>query len=174
MSTAPLPPAGPLAGPQTLDPRVVALWRVQALLSFFTFLLPLTLIGAGGLVATLGSGPGLAIALVLLFLVASLLLLVQAVLWPPLAWERYRYELRADDLLIARGVLFRQQTLIPRDRIQFVDTRQGPVERLFGLTRLLVFTASGLAADGGIPGLTGPVAEALRDELARRGGEDGL
>lgn len=170
---APAPSLLP-SGPQTLEARVITLWRVQALIGFATFLLPLSIGAAGGLVILLGPGLRLALALVVLILTLGLLLLVQALLWPPLAWERYRYELRADDLLITRGVLFRQQTLIPRDRVQFVDTRQGPVERLFGLTRLLVFTASGLVADGGIPGLSGPVAEALRDELARRGVEDGL
>jgi len=169
----PAPPVVP-PGPQTLDPRVVTLWRVQAAIGFATFLLPLSLAAAGGLTLVLSPGPRLVAALVLLTFALSLWLLVQIVLWPPLAWERYRYELRSDDLLITSGVLFRQQSLIPRDRVQFVDTRQGPVESLFGLTRLLVFTASGLVADGGIPGLAGPVAAALRDELARRGGADGL
>jgi len=162
------------AGPQSIEPRVVTLWRVQALIGFLTFLFPVSLGVAGALVALLGPGLQLALSLVALGLGLGLLLLIQTLLWPPLAWERYRYELRPDDLLITRGVIFRQQTLIPRDRIQFVDTQQGPVERLFGLTRLLVFTASGMVADGGIPGLSAPVAAALRDDLARRGGEDGL
>lgn len=166
--------APPTPAPQALDPRAVALWRVQALIGFFTFLLPLSLLTAALAFVTLGRGLPLAVVLIALALAASLLLVVQTVLWPPLAWERYRYALREHELWIGRGVIFKQQTLIPRDRIQFVDTRQGPIEQVFGLSRLLVYTASGLAADGGIPGLARPVAEALRDELARRGGEDGL
>jgi membrane protein YdbS with pleckstrin-like domain len=55
-----------------------------------------------------------------------------------------------------------------------VDTRQGPLERVFGLSRLLVFTAAGMSADGSIPGLRTDEAERLRDLLSRRGGDDGV
>ena len=63
----------------------------------------------------------------------------------------------------------------PRSRrIQHVDTRQGPMERIFGLSRLIVFTAAGSLADAAIPGLRTQDAEYLRDELSRRGGDDGV
>ena len=48
------------------------------------------------------------------------------------------------------------------------------MERIFGLSRLLVFTAAGMSADGSIPGLRTAEAERLRDLLSRRGGDDGV
>ena len=48
------------------------------------------------------------------------------------------------------------------------------MERLFGISRLLVFTAAGMSADGSIPGLKTSIAEELRDQLSRRGGDDGV
>ncbi len=160
---------------QELDPRVVNLWRLQALVSFATFFLPVALVSAGGLVTVLGMGVALAAALGSIALLLLVLLIVQVGIWPPLSYDRFRYAVRDQDLWVARGVLFRQQSVIPHARIQHVDTRQGPLERLFGLSRLLVYTASGMAADGGIPGLDAAKAHALRDDLAGRvGGEDGL
>ena len=70
--------------------------------------------------------------------------------------------------------LFKRWSSIPLNRIQHVDTRQGPLERMLGLSRLLVFTAAGMSADGSIPGLASDVAESMRDELSRRGGDDGV
>jgi membrane protein YdbS with pleckstrin-like domain len=163
----------PISSP--LDPRVVNLWRLQALVSFGTFFLPVALVTAGALLTVLGAGAALLAALLSMGLLLLVLVIVQVGIWPPLSYDRFRYAVRERDLWVARGVLFRQQSVIPHARIQHVDTRQGPLERIFGLSRLLVYTASGLAADGGIPGLDSAVAHALRDDLAGRvGGEDGL
>jgi membrane protein YdbS with pleckstrin-like domain len=160
---------------RTLDPRVVNLWRLQALVSFGTFFFPVALVCAGALFTVLGAGAALLASLVSIGTLLVVLLIVQVLLWPPLSYDRFRYAVRDQDLWVARGVLFRQQSVIPHARIQHVDTRQGPLERIFGLSRLLVYTASGMAADGGIPGLDSATAHALRDDLAGRvGGEDGL
>ena len=99
---------------------------------------------------------------------------VFALFWPALEYNAYRYTVRDQDLLVQSGVLFRRWSSIPHNRIQHVDTRQGPFERVFGLSRLLVFTAAGMSADGSIPGLRTEEAERLRDLLSRRGGDDGV
>jgi len=152
----------------------VNLWRLQALVNLATVFLPIILLGVGLVASFLGSGAVLIAAMCAAAALIMLVLVLQVGVSPPLSWDRFRYALREHDLWISRGVLFRQQTVIPLSRIQHVDTRQGPIERLFGLSRLLVFTASGLAPDGGIPGLATATARQLRDDLARRGGEDGL
>lgn len=90
-------------------------------------------------------------------------------LWTPsLAFDRWGFLLREHDLLIVRGVLLRRVTTIPLHRIQHVDTQQGPLEQWLGLARVHVHTASGVGADGVVPGLLHDDAEALRDELVRR------
>jgi membrane protein YdbS with pleckstrin-like domain len=48
------------------------------------------------------------------------------------------------------------------------------MERAFGLSRLVVYTAAGMSADGSIPGLDEAQADALRDTLVRRRGDDGV
>ncbi len=93
---------------------------------------------------------------------------VLAALVTPIRFRRWRYEIRQRDVLISRGALFRVLTLIPFDRIQFAETRQGPVDRLFRLNQLILYTAAGRA--GRIPGLDPSEAEALREELSKVAG----
>jgi membrane protein YdbS with pleckstrin-like domain len=90
---------------------------------------------------------------------------VLAAVVTPIRFRRWRYEIRQRDVLISRGALFRVLTLIPFDRIQFAETRQGPVDRLFRLNQLILYTAAGRA--GRIPGLDPSEAEALREELSK-------
>ena len=154
---------------QTLDPRIIQLWRLQALIRLLVFWLPVTL----GLAVVGGARLGMAPAVILagFFLVFQLAL---GLVWPLLSWRRHRYAIREHDLLVEKGVLFRSTISVPLGRIQHVDTRQGPLERWLGLSSLVVYTAAGLNADASIPGLEEGDALHLRDQLARRGGDDGV
>jgi uncharacterized protein len=156
-----------------LDRRVVNLWRLQALASS-----ALVVLGAlGGLFLVLPAADGALPSPVIGAAVAGVLLAglaVRVFVWPSLAWARFHWRLDQDALRIRQGVILRQETAIPLSRIQHVDTREGPLEQLFGLARVLVWTASGPSPEGGIPGLDAVEARALRDELAHREGVDGV
>jgi len=154
---------------RSLNPRVVWLWRLQGVFRLPFFWLPLGVAIGMGVSGLAGIGPGVALGG---WVVGMGLLLAMG--WPSLTYEYFGFDLREDDLLLQSGVIFQRRSAIPHNRIQHVETRQGPVERVFGLSRVLVFTASGMAADGAIPGLLQADAEALRDELSRLGGDDGV
>jgi uncharacterized protein len=91
---------------------------------------------------------------------------------PYLRYRRWRYEIRERDVFLAKGALFVVVTLIPFDRIQFVETHQGPLDRAFSLTQLVIYTAAGKA--GTIPGLESSEAEALREELSSVAGTESV
>ncbi|MFJ4713263.1 PH domain-containing protein [Streptomyces sp. NPDC088785] len=104
---------------------------------------------------------------------AAFALLPLAVLvwgWPMLGrnWRSWRYAERADDLLISRGVLWREETIVPYGRMQLVEVTSGPLERRFGLASLQLHTAAA-ATDATIPGLVPAEAERLRDRLTELG-----
>ncbi|MDJ1131966.1 PH domain-containing protein [Streptomyces iconiensis] len=90
--------------------------------------------------------------------------------WGALArnWRSWRYAERADDLLVARGVLWREMTVVPYGRMQLVEVTSGPLERKYGLARLQLHTAAA-TTDATIPGLTPGEAERLRDRLTELG-----
>ena len=74
------------------------------------------------------------------------------------------YQLRPDDLLFKRGLMWQRMVAVPYGRMQLVDINRGPIARLVGLSELKFVTAA--AASGVvIPGLAEAVAEDLRDKL---------
>lgn len=142
-----------------LDPKILALWWVTG--GIFTSVLTL----AGGVVAgldLLNPSPRY------LPLVPAAISGVFAAVLPLLRYRRWRYELRERDLFVSRGAISIEITAIPFDRMQFSETNQGPLDRMFGLAKLVVYTAAGKA--GTIPGLNEQEASELRDELSRVAG----
>ncbi|MBV2354626.1 PH domain-containing protein [Streptomyces sp. J2-1] len=83
-------------------------------------------------------------------------------------WRSWRYAERADDLLISRGVLWHEETVVPYGRMQLVEVTSGPVQRRFGLAGIQLHTAAA-ATDAAIPGLVPEEAERLRDRLTELG-----
>ncbi|CAN5455052.1 hypothetical protein BH10ACT7_BH10ACT7_29100 [soil metagenome] len=74
------------------------------------------------------------------------------------------YQLRDDDLLFRRGLMFQRFVAVPYGRMQLVDINRGPLDRACGLSELKFVTAA--AATGvTIPGLPEAEAEELRDKL---------
>ncbi|MBD8023213.1 PH domain-containing protein [Microbacterium gallinarum] len=74
------------------------------------------------------------------------------------------YQLREDDLVFRRGILWQRFVAVPYGRMQLVDITHGPLDRGFGIAQLKFVTA---AATTGvvIPGLEQQTAETLRDHL---------
>ncbi|MCC6270066.1 MAG: PH domain-containing protein [Microbacteriaceae bacterium] len=74
------------------------------------------------------------------------------------------YQLRSDDLLFRRGILYQRFVAVPYGRMQLVDINRGPLSRMLGLSELKFVTA---AASTGvtIPGLRAADAVELRDQL---------
>lgn len=74
------------------------------------------------------------------------------------------YQLRDDDLLFRRGIMFHRVVSVPYGRMQLIDINRGPVARFLGLAELRFVTAA--AATGvTIPGLKDADADSLRDTL---------
>lgn len=83
-------------------------------------------------------------------------------------WRSWRFAEREDDLLIAHGVQWRRQLVVPYGRMQAVDVTAGPLERAFGVASVRLHTATERSG-ARIPGLLPAEAARLRDALAERG-----
>lgn len=74
------------------------------------------------------------------------------------------FQVRDDDLVFRKGILWQRIVAVPYGRMQLIDINTGPVDRLVGIAQLKLVTAA--AATGvTIPGLSQQVAERLRDQL---------
>jgi uncharacterized protein len=145
-----------------LDPRVKRRWWVGGALTLLQILVPVTVLDFL-IPHPLPSGR---IALVVLTVGALLV----AVL-PLVRYRRWRYALREEDLWIRFGLLTVTVSVIPYRRLQFVDTRSGPIDRLFKLSELVVHTAA-LGTSGRLPGLDAAEAERLREVLSHIAPDD--
>ena len=82
------------------------------------------------------------------------------------------FALRSKDILFKKGLIFRKITIIPFNRIQHCEVNHGPVDRMFNLASLKVFTAGGEASDLEIPGLTESRAQMIKDYIIGKAGLD--
>jgi hypothetical protein len=80
-------------------------------------------------------------------------------------YRDWRFDLEADALYLERGVVTRVETAVPYVRVQHVDTQRNPLDRLLGLSTVVVYTAGSRGADVSVPGLTVERARTLRNEL---------
>ena len=153
----------------SLAPSARTLFHLKALLRLFLFWTPFLFALAIVVVFFAGLTMGLVLGLILWVIVA-----VVSIWYPSFAYERWGYLLQEDILLITWGVWFRHVVAIPLHRVQHVDTHQGPLDQLFGLARIQIYTASGMGADGMIPGLVREEAQRIRELLIESGGDDGV
>lgn len=151
--------------PSRLDPRFIDQQRLAGRLlalggSAVAFVvLLIVVLTAAGLPAWAGPAFGV------LWVAGVVLLAWLAETWPARAYAHTWYRLDEDGLWIARGVVWRRVTHVPRSRVQHTDVSQGPLERKYGLGTLVVYTAGTDHARVALPGLAWEMATALRDEL---------
>ncbi len=95
-------------------------------------------------------------ALLVFFLLGSVIEVIAA---PPIRYRIHRWEVTPDAVFTRSGWLTRTQRIAPLARVQTVDTKQGALMRLFGLSSITVTTASSAGAIS---------IDCLDDEVAQR------
>lgn len=74
----------------------------------------------------------------------------------------HRYEMTSEDLAFQKGYFFRSTTIVPINRIQHINTEQGPFLRKEHLIEMRIHTA---ATTHRIAGLDGDEAKLLRNQI---------
>lgn len=117
-----------------VSPRAVPFWRLSAVLGALV-------IWVGALLAFFlwPDRPGWGAAgLVLVALVPA----AYVVVMPTLRYRIHRWEVTETAVFTRSGWLSREQRIAPLSRVQTVDSHQGALMRLFGLSSITVTTAS--------------------------------
>jgi len=78
------------------------------------------------------------------------------------------YQLRDKDLVHRQGVIFKNTTTIPFNRVQHCEVSQGIIQRMFDLHTLQIFTAGGSNSDLSIPGLKADTAQRIKDFIINK------
>ena len=144
---------------QKLDPRARRQWYIEELI-FWGIVVPIVAAIAIGFTIwrdTRWIWPTLIIAA---FLVLAG---ISTFLSPNIRYRQWRYEIRESEVDLKHGVITQTRQLVPMSRIQHVDTRRGPLQRRFGLSSVVFYTAAGSIE---IPALSVEVAAEVRDRIA--------
>lgn len=103
----------------------------------------------------------------LITLLAWFIAIFVVVSFPARRMQRWGYKIGEGQLRVARGWLFRTDTIVPFVRVQHIDVGQGPVERWFGLSHLVVHTSGTHNSTVTLPGLHADLAAAMRETIRR-------
>ena len=68
-----------------------------------------------------------------------------AVIAPMVRFRRYRYKSAEDRIEIREGIFYIRRTMVPIDRIHQIDIVRGPLDSRFGLAKVTLTTAGGVA-----------------------------
>lgn len=141
-----------------VNPRYVTQLRIDALMNWGVMLV-ISLV-----ISYFVQAPWVWLSLSAAILIV-LILVVMLTVWAPRRYRLTGYLVRQDDIQYRTGALWRSQTAVPINRIQHVEITQGPIERMLGLARLVIYTAGGSGSDLSVPGLPAATAEQLREQL---------
>lgn len=78
------------------------------------------------------------------------------------------YALRSRDVIYKKGLIWQSRTSIPFTRVQHAEIKQGPIDRMYSLYSLKIYTAGGQSSDLVIPGLTEDKAQSLKEFILKR------
>jgi len=85
-----------------------------------------------------------------------------------LQFRRKKFALREHDIIYSSGLVWRQKTVVPFNRIQHVEVTEGPIDRLFDLSKLNIYTAGGSSSDLTVPGLIPSRAESIKHYILNK------
>ncbi|MDX1670937.1 MAG: PH domain-containing protein [Balneolaceae bacterium] len=142
-----------------LTQRAVKAWRISELFRSIIFWIPVFVLW---LISLEGNGPASWIiytvaAFALVFSILSISLI------PKIRWLRWHYQIDQHEIDLMHGVFIIRRTLVPVNRVQHVDTRQGPILRKFGLADVTISTA---ATTHEIPALDSETADRVRNQIS--------
>lgn len=156
-----------------LDPATVTVTRLTALIWVGAIAAPLWF--AALMIAIFAAAPPIVTPLIFAVLtVMTVFWTFWATWWPGVRYRHISYRTDEHGFTIRRGVLWRGVTSIPKARVQHTDVVQGPIQRRFGLSKLVIHTAGTQDASVSLSGLPYDKALPIRDFLIAGDERDGV
>lgn len=89
-----------------------------------------------------------------LMIIGGILLFFAFIFFIELKAFKYRgFALREHDIAFREGWLWKSTIIVPYNRVQHLEVHQGPIDKLFDLAAINIFTAGGSSSDLEIDGL---------------------
>lgn len=75
----------------------------------------------------------------------EVLILLNLIISPQIRYRRYKYLINSEKIDVIEGLLFITREIVPIERIHKISVQKGPIDRIFGLGKVVVTTAGGEA-----------------------------
>ncbi len=98
-------------------------------------------------------------------IVAGLIAFAAIVPAPDRVYRRLGFSIDSGLLRVVRGWLFHTDTVVPFVRVQHIDVKRGPLDKMFGTATLVVHTAGTHNSIVSLPGLAPGTAASIRDDI---------
>lgn len=135
--------------------------KLEAMLSFAIVALPLSLAAS----ISIYLFAHLPLAVYSLIQVFIIVLFSFSLWWRAKGVELTGFALREHDFVLKEGVLWRELTIVPFNRIQHIESHRSPIERKLGLTTIKLYTAGGSGDDLKLSGVEMHQAEQIKQYI---------
>lgn len=146
---------------EKISPKAITVWRINSLIWRGGFLILL------GIVLYLNFyfdwNYWITIGLYILIGYCLIRLIYKLTIYPLYMQRTWRYSIDADFIQIKYGFFTKSHFIVPMSRVEYVNTEQGPLLRLYKVASLTIGT---LSTSHDIPALTVKEAADLRDKIA--------
>jgi len=150
---------------QKLSESAVKAWRITSTIVVLFILLVPSALGIFSLPGVGEGGTGISIWMIIAIIVVIVVLGGLSIFMiPEMRWQQWFYEIDEHEIAMQSGIIITTRTLVPVKRVQHVDTRQGPILRMYGLANVTVSTA---ATTHLIPALDEQTADRVRDQISK-------
>jgi len=164
---------------QQLYPGARWIFRFRAYSSFIflvviLFFFSLTFLTRG---LTMNSGSAILSMILIVLLAAIILVIIIGEIYARMAYNRWFYEFTKDSLRLERGIIWKNYSNVPYERVQNVDIRRGVLARILGYSTIDIQTAGFHASygrggvprsEGHIPAVATEKAEQIREFLMKK------
>ncbi len=141
-----------------LEKSAINCMRISSIIVFGCFLLP------GSILAVIFADEILK-EFIIAFGILWALALIYIAIAPKVRYERYRYSLDESAIRVRSGLFWVSEEIVPMERLHKLQTSQGPIDRIFKLSKLSVTTAGG---DVTIKFLKDEQAEEIAEALKKK------
>lgn len=99
--------------------------------------------------------------------ILSFLVVIVNIIWAPLYWKNYSFEVQEERIIIRRGVISKRKVSISYERIQNVNIVKGVLDRIFKVSNIQIETAGGAGVEGTMEGILdpGPIEEFIHEKV---------
>lgn len=70
-------------------------------------------------------------------------MIISTLIGPNIRYHRYQYLINEECIEVKEGYWFIERNIVPIERMHKIKMERGPIDRLFGLTKVVVTTAGG-------------------------------